>query len=242
MAPHDRAGARLSRCSKAPRRMVRALGLSMVELLIGVAIGLVIAAATATFLAGNLRDNRSLLIESRLMQDLRTAADIITRDLRRSGYWADAAAGVWSTGASGVATNPYLALSPATAASDSASFAFSRDASENNAVDVNEQFGFRLRNGAIEMQLGAGNWQALTDTGSVTVTRFSVAPSAEHVILGEICPAPCPVGSATCPPRLEVRTLALQLTGRATADPALTRSVRSQVRLRSDAVVGACIS
>jgi len=37
-----------------------------------------------------------------------------------------------------------------------------------------------------------------------------------------------------------VRTLALQLTGRAATDPAVTRSVRSQVRLRSDPVVGAC--
>ena len=214
----------------------------MVELLIGVAIGLVIAAATAAFLAGNLRDNRSLLIESRLMQDLRTAADIITRDLRRSGYWADAAAGVWATGASGVTTNPYLALSPATAASDSASFAYSRDAAENDAVDSNEQFGFRLRNGAIEMQLGAGNWQALTDSGSVSITAFSVTPSAERVALGEICPAQCPVGSAICPPRLEVRSLSVQLTGRAATDAAVTRSVRSQVRLRSDAVVGACVS
>jgi type IV pilus assembly protein PilW len=214
----------------------------MVELLIGVAIGLVIAAATATFLAGNLRDNRSLLVESRLMQDLRTAGDIITRDLRRSGYWADAAAGVWSTGASGVATNPYLALSPATAASDSASFAFSRDATENNVVDSNEQFGFRLRNRAIEMQLGAGNWQALTDSGSVTVTAFTVTPSAERVTLGEICPAPCPTGSATCPPRLEIRSLAVQLSGKAAADPAVTRTVRSQVRLRSDPVIGACVS
>ena len=41
----------------------------------------------------------------------------------------------------------------------------------------NEQFGFRLRNGALEMQLGAGNWQALTDSGTVTVTAFSATPS-----------------------------------------------------------------
>ena len=34
---------------------------------------------------------------------------------------------------------------------------------ENGIVDSNERFGFRLRNGAIEMQLGDGNWQALTD-------------------------------------------------------------------------------
>jgi prepilin peptidase dependent protein B len=231
-------------CRAAPRATARAAlrmrGLSLVELLIGVAIGLVLAAATATFLAGSLRDNRSLLLESRLMQDLRTAADVVARDLRRAGYWADAAAGVWSPGASGVATNPYLALAPATAASDAASFAYSRDAVENGAVDGNEQFGFRLRNGVIEMQLGAANWQALTDSTSLTVTAFAVTPSRQSVALGELCPVACPAGSPACPPRLEVRTFAVRITGRAAADAAVTRTVRSQVRLRSDPVIGSC--
>jgi type IV pilus assembly protein PilW len=215
-------------------------GLSLVELLIGVAIGLVIAAATATFLAGNLRDNRSLLLESRLMQDLRTAADVVARDLRRAGYWSDAAAGVWLPGAAGVSANPYLALAPAAAASDAASFTFSRDAVENGLVDGNEQFGFRLRNGVIEMQLGAGNWQALTDSSSIAVTVFAVTPARQSVPLTELCPSECPVGSTNCPPHLEVRSLAVRITGRAVADPAVTRTVRSQVRLRSDAVIGSC--
>ena len=65
--------------------MSRARGISMVELLVGLAVGLFIAAAGVTLMAGNLRENRALMLESRLMQDLRTASDIITRDLRRAG-------------------------------------------------------------------------------------------------------------------------------------------------------------
>lgn len=218
----------------------RQRGLSMVELLVGVAIGLFIAATGATLLAGNLRESRSLLIETRLMQDLRTAADIVARDLRRAGYWGAADAGVWSAGASGVVANPYVALAPGGAASDAVTFRYSRDAAENHVVDGNEQFGFRLRNGAIELQLGAGNWQALTDPATLTVTQFAVTPLAETVSLAGACASTCPPGSSTCPPRQLVRSLDVAIAGRATADAQVTRSVRSSVRLRNDALIGAC--
>lgn len=215
-------------------------GLSMVELLVGVAIALFIAAAGATLFAGNLRENRQLLLEARLMQDLRTAADVATRDLRRAGYWAGASDGIWAAGGSGVAANPYVALAPTRAASDAAGFRYSRDVTENNAVDSNEQFGFRLRNGAIEIQLGAGNWQALTDAGTLTITAFSVTPTVQDIALDAFCAKACPAGSATCPPHQQVRSLALAISGRLVADAGVTRSVRSQVRLRNDPVTGAC--
>ena len=215
-------------------------GLSMVELLVGVAIALFIAATGATLLAGSLRENRSLLLEARLMQDLRTAADVIARDLRRAGYWAAATDGVWVAGATSVGTNPYVAVAPGSAASDAVSFRYSRDATENNLVDSNEQFGFRLRAGAIEIQLGAGNWQALTDAGTLSVTAFSVAPTVQDISLEGFCASTCPAGSSTCPPHQQVRSLAVAITGRLAGDASVTRSVRSDVRLRNDPVIGAC--
>lgn len=218
-----------------------ARGLSLVELLIGIAVGLVMVASAATFLAGNLRESRALLLESRLMQDLRTAADVVTRDLRRAGYWAAATDGIWRAGAASAAANPYAALSPSATASDSVSFAFSRDAVENNGVDSNEQFGFRLRNGTLEMQLGATNWQALTDSGTLAVTAFTVSPGTESIGLADACPEACPVGSTTCPPRLAVRSLAVRISGRSITDPGVERSVRSAVRVRNDGVFGACV-
>ena len=217
-------------------------GLSMVELLVGAAIALFIAATGATLLAGNLRENRSLLLEARVTQDLRTAADVIARDLRRAGYWAGAADGVWRGGAPAPLANPYDALAPDAAASDAVSFRYSRDAVENNVVDSNEQFGFRLRGGVLEMQLGAGNWQALTDAGSLVVTAFSVTPTVQEISLQSLCALPCPAGNAACPPRQQVRSLALVLSARSTSDPGVTRSLRSNVRLRNDSVVGACAS
>jgi prepilin peptidase dependent protein B len=215
-------------------------GVSIVELLVGLAIGLFIVAAALTLLTGNLRENRSLLLEARLMQDLRSAADLVARDVRRAGYWDDAEAGVWQRGASGALANPYTAVSPSSAASDVVTFRFSRDATENNTVDGNEQFGFRLRAGVLEMLLGSGNWQAMTDSNTLLVTRFSVTPEVQSVTLDGLCASDCPSGSSTCPPRQQVRSLAVALSGKAVADAAVLRSVRSAVRLRNDAITGAC--
>lgn len=216
-------------------------GLSLVELMVGAAISLFIAAAGAALLAGNLRENRALMLESRLTHDLRTAADLVSRDLRRAGYWGSATEGVWATGATHVAANPYAALAPAAAASDAISFSYSRDATENQRVDANEQFGFRLRRGAIEMQLGTDNWQALTDAGTLKITAFSLAPSVQDISLESFCAQPCAVGSpATCPPHQQVRSFGLVITGQLATDAHLSRSVQSQVRLRNDPVIGAC--
>lgn len=200
------------------------------------AIGLFIAAVGATLLAANLRENRSLLLEARLMQDLRTASDLVARDLRRAGYWGAPANGIGSNGAS---ANPYAAMSPASAASDAASFRYSRDATENNLVDTNEQFGFRLRQGAIELQLGAGNWQALTDTGTLIVTAFRLTPEVSSIALDAACATPCAAGS-TCPLHQDVRRFDVLISGRSVADASVTRSVRGSVRLRNDVLVGAC--
>ena len=229
----------MSRRPTTIRRSVQR-GLSMVELMVGVAIALFIAATGTTLLAGNLRENRSLLLEARITQDLRTAADVIARDLRRAGYWAAAADGVWTAAAPASVTNPYAAFAPGSAASDAVSFRYSRDATENNTLDTNEQFGFRLRSGVVEMQLGAGNWQALTDAGTLTVTTFSVTPTVQEISLQRLCALPCPSGNTACPPRQQVRSLALVLSGRAATDASVTRSLRSSVRLRNDSVIGAC--
>ncbi len=157
-------------------RQRTARGFTLVEVLVGLALALLVVAGGAALLTSQIREHRSLVIEARLTQDLRTAADLIARDLRRAGHWGDAGAGVWAE-AQPARANPYIALASDGAASDAASLRYSRDVFENHVLDSNEQFGFRLRNGAIEIQLGNGNWQALTDSTVLTVTHFLITPT-----------------------------------------------------------------
>jgi len=70
-------------------------GLSMVELMVGVAVGLFVVAGATVAVSNQLGDNRRLMLETQIQQDLRATADLIAKDLRRAGYWGAAEAGVW---------------------------------------------------------------------------------------------------------------------------------------------------
>ena len=204
------------RCPRQDRRHSQR-GLSMIELMVGATIALFITAAGSTLLVGQLRDSRALMLDVRLTQELRNASELIARDLRRAGY----------SGHAGTGANPY-AYTAAAAPADALSLRYSMDTSENDHVDVNEEFGFRRRNGAIEMQLG-GNWQSVTDTNVVTVTDFSVTPLiAETAIV------------SPCPTRLQSRSVAIVITAALAIDPRVTRSVRTTTHVRADMLAESC--
>jgi len=226
----------------------RQRGLSIVELMVGVAIGLFVVAAASMLVSTQLSDNRRLLLETQVQQDLRATADIISRELRRSGYWASARNSVWVSGAAAAASNPYTGITnsvggpemAASAVESTVLLSYSRaadEASENNAVDSAEQIGFRLDNGVIQTQLGSGNWQALTDANTMTVSAFTMAMNIQSNTLA--CAKPCGA-LANCPPTQGVRAITIDITGQATHDAAVQRSLRSTVRLRNDVVAGAC--
>jgi len=221
----------------------RQRGLSIVEMLVGVAIGLIVVAAATIMVAAQLADNRRLLLETQIQQDLRTTADLISRDLRRAGFWHDAARGTAAGGAAlGMIGNPYATVTPAANAASASTvtytYAYPTRALDDNVVNDDEVYGFRLRNGVIESQLGRGNWQALTDGAALQVTRFDV--TANHQAVPLACFRACSPGATPCPPVQTVRAYTIEIEGRAVSDVTVARSVRSLVRLRNDLVVGEC--
>ncbi len=224
---------------------MRQRGLSIVELMVGVAVGLFVVAAASMLVATQLSDNRRLTLETQVQQDLRATADIITRELRRSGHWAKARDGV----AQPANTNPYDAVTMAdgSAFADGVpspggvlmSYARSGDeTAENNVVDSAESLGFQLSNGVVRTRLGNGGWQDLTDGATLNVTAFTLTMSIQPIKLE--CVKPCP-GPGDCRPELQVRDITIDITGQAAHDSSVQRSLRSNVRLRNDAVVaGTC--
>jgi prepilin-type N-terminal cleavage/methylation domain-containing protein len=203
-------------------------GLSLVELLVGMAVALVVCAGALKLLASHVESNRRVLLEARLHQDLRAAADLVARDLRRAGYWQSALkATVWPGQA-----NPYRALA---ASAGLASYGYSRDAVENDTLDGNESFGLRLAAGALQMQDGSGGWQQMTDTGTVLVTSLSITPATSVVSLGHLCTPACSSADPACP-ALAIRRYEIAIRGRAAADAGVTREVRESLRVRNDDV------
>ena len=218
---------------------LRTRGVSMVELLVASAIGLVVVAAAGSVVASQQTAARRVQTEARLMQDLRSTSELVGRDLRRAGHWSAAASAVRQADTP-VPANPHSALAPADAPASAVALSFSTAGGDPSAVDDSERFGFRLRNGGVEIQLGARNWQALSDPGTLVITDFTISPRIDEAELGTFCDRPCAPGNAACPPRQQVRSFAISLAGRSAVDPQVTRSLRSSVRVRNDAVVGSC--
>lgn len=226
-----------------------ARGLSIVELMVGVAIGLFILAGATMVATTQLTDTRRMLLENQVNQDLRATMDIIARDLRTAGHWSRAGYAVWSSDVAQSLSNPYRTLS---SSSGQIEYARSQDGPlryggvplrDNGTVDADEWVGFRRSTGgdAIEMQVSRGNWQALTDTGVMRVTDFSIdlagVQSVDAPCSADACPARGPNG---CPLQLRVRNAVVSITAEAVHDPSVVRSVQSMIRLRNDVLEEAC--
>lgn len=62
-------------------------GLTLIELMIGVSLGLFLVAGVIGVFSTTLSSQGANLKSTRLNQELRTALDIMIRDIRRAGYW-----------------------------------------------------------------------------------------------------------------------------------------------------------
>lgn len=226
-------------------------GLSIVELMIGITISLFILAGATMVLTSQLGDNRRLLLEAQMQQDLRTAADMISRDIRRAGYWGQAYRSICPPPpeACVAAVNPYETMAPRAAPGGTTQVVYDRSTDEeggalfgtdDNLVDAapnrpREQVGFRLNrdNGTIDFLVGDG-WQALTDSAVLQVTQFNL------VITSQELPVPCGapgcqvLGPGGCPLTMSSRDLTFTIVARATHDANVKRSLRDNVRLRNN--------
>jgi type IV pilus assembly protein PilW len=208
-------------------------GLSLVEMMVGVAVGLIVVAGATMLVSTQLVENRRLLIETQLQQDLRAAADIISRELRRTGAQRDLLAlkGIWYPGMTNTEHNTFAeSLSPSTGL---VMYNYQPPAGLDNLL------GFKLENNTIKQQLASGNgWQELTDPNVLRVTDFVIEP-ADSNALQLPCPKLCSDGTSDCWPKVQVRGLKVTITGQAANNVRLTgvqRTIVSQVRLRNDYV------
>jgi type IV pilus assembly protein PilW len=211
-------------------------GLSLVELMIGIAVGLFIVAAATVMVSGQLRENRRLLLESQLQQDLRATSDIITRELRRSGAIINAQ-NLVATASTAAQANVISVTTPASGVYSPAEITFKY---ERNLVEQGP-WGFKLENGIIKTQLvssltgASAGWQDLTDGSVMEVTQFSVAINREPPV--EVaCPKICPGGDTSCWPLMYVREFVVNISARLRSAPEVQRSVRSTVRARNEMV------
>ncbi len=86
-------------------------GLSLVEMMVGIAVGLIVVAGASLMMTSQVTQNSRLLQETQIQQDLRAAADLMMRDLRRAGFSTNSANTVWAPGMAAPASNIYAPTS-----------------------------------------------------------------------------------------------------------------------------------
>lgn len=207
-------------------------GLSLVEMMVGIAVGLIVVAGAALLVSSQLGENRRLLLETQLQQDMRAAMDIMSRELRRMGAQREPVALLGLASPGGAQENSMARLSPTVGGETVDSLEFHYQPTLGN-----DDFGFKLDSGVVKSKLGASGWQELTDFNVMKVTKLEFTPT--HRELGRLpCPKPCPdVASPTgCWPEVRVRYIDVKLEAEAKSDTNVKRTLTSRVRVRNDVI------
>lgn len=229
----------------------RQQGLGLVELMVGITVGLIVAAGASMVAVNQINEHRRLMLEVQVQQDLRTAADLLQQDMRRAGFRGLPQYSVWQP-ASGVATsaevpalaasaNPYSGLLR-TNDTSALTLTYSYARTSTNVSDVplnNEYFGTKWdkANQVLKLQLGPGNWQPITDPESVRIIDFDITVASQDAAIADFCDSPC-TGSG-CPAQ-KVRKVNFTIRAQATHDANVIRTLEGVERIRADAITGVC--
>jgi prepilin-type N-terminal cleavage/methylation domain-containing protein len=147
---------------------MKARGFSLVELMVGLALGLALLACALGAWSVQLSASRQLLAQSQLMHELRTSLHIISRNLRRAALEAPKA----------------MTLLPG-----EYRFRYAPAGPKNE-----QHLAYRLHDGALEVKIDAGSWQTLTDARSVRIRALHIVPSSA---IDTVAAAPCPLHTET---------------------------------------------
>jgi prepilin peptidase dependent protein B len=177
-------------------------GVTLVELLIGMLVGLIVVAGGITVFTTSVKGQSDNIKLSRLNQDLRSMIDIMARDIRRAGFVTDDPV----TNLASLKNNPFFDDTTTGATTELAVYdsgnciVYAYNANNDNppVVQSTERFGFRLTNGELEMRRSGdtnedcddGDWETITEpeveiTGltfnltSTTLNATSMATDAD---------------------------------------------------------------
>jgi len=150
-------------------------GYTLIELMIGIVVGLIVLSAVIYVFIMTLKSSTNVLNSYRLNQEVASLTDVITGELRRSGYWP----------LSGASDSPFGSeldfniLSPG-GTDTCVLYSFYNDALAS-AAQTTSGFYHSTASAAIYFGSGASTatcstagWQPLSDTSFLNVTSFDV--------------------------------------------------------------------
>ncbi|MDY0013040.1 MAG: hypothetical protein RBS40_09140 [Rhodocyclaceae bacterium] len=241
-------------------------GINLVELMIGLVVGLIVLAAMSAVYLNTSRGSRDTLNANRLNQDLRAIMDIMVADIRRAGYWGTADTG----------NNPFTGGTTNLAVTSSC-ILYSYDATYNGGTAGAQDpgvdfFGFHYGSNAVQMikpsvNLSStntsacnttSNWENVSDPNVITVTALSfetggsqcmnttASPSVTWTTAAGSTSAACAdttasgyVAPTSGDVLVETRQVTITLTAQHAQDTTLTRSLTETVLVRNNRILTA---
>jgi type II secretory pathway component PulJ len=216
-------------------------------------IALIALAAVLTVYSGTARHSAQQLQRAHLHQQLHSLMHFMTRELRRAGYWQ------FDPQLHNPADNPFqtwrnqIHIESVDDVAADGCIRFSYDLDRDGLVGVGhcqngacrdgtdddnvEQFGFRLRNQAVQSRYGgaqfscnSGYWQAVTDQ-DIQVTQLRFDQTETCLNLTEPDQACVPQT-----PQLIQRLIEIKLAAQLAADPDIELKLDATVHIRNDQI------
>lgn len=172
-------------------------GMTMIELMIGIVIGLIILAGVTNVWLTSIISSSETLRQSKLNQELTTLMGVMSNDIMRAGITGTLNYTSPQTNQFSQADNTALEVidnmtdnnqvTYANAATGGSCIVYAYDRNLDGTVDDDDITGFRLNNGVVEMRqnlvgtdadncsTGAGNWIPVTDSRIIKITTLNFA-------------------------------------------------------------------
>lgn len=165
----------------------RQTGLSLVELMVGLVVGLIVVAGAGAMYVTTVRGQSYGLRAAKLNQDLRATMSVIASDIRRAGYWAGSVAvNAGSPITYTFPTNPYTGATTDLAILEGGTcvmYGYDADG-DGAAVEGGEVFGFKLDDDDVIRMLDPGN--TLTQTSNCTIGTWGAMTSNDTVVIDSL--------------------------------------------------------
>jgi prepilin peptidase dependent protein B len=217
--------------------MLKQRGVSLVELMIAIVVGLFALTAIISLLTNNLAYGRSSIDMLKLNQEMRSAMDIMADDLRRAGYWNNTQSMLGNAAVSNPHSFPNW---PITVNDDENCIIFSYD--RDNSSDTpaaNEIFGFSLSGNSIVTGFPTAldgcdditDWNTITNPTTVKINSLSFELLDPTETSGDDVHQYNSDGGLVC-----VREIRIRITAELVKDATVKQSLEKTIRLRNDEI------
>jgi type IV pilus assembly protein PilW len=213
-------------------------GFSLIEIMIAMSLSLVVTSGMIALMSVSLANTTRIIKMTKLTDDLRISMQMMSRDVRRSNYSANAINCFANPDcvADGTLSSPGQVF----ISEDNDCFVFRMDRNHDGDATENAAGGFRrvLRDGVgvLEMWVGSGtpscaeadaNWMAVTDPADITVTGFLVDDDLSYTEV---------VYDDGFGNQLEqkVRKVRMSISGQLVVDPSVQRTIEDVINLRNN--------